>query len=42
MVGLATRIEAEDNDHYYSNVPLLSRWLQMEMGEEEIRKWQIH
>lgn len=41
-VGLVMRLETVDNDYYRSNVPLLSRWLQMEMGEEEIRKWQIH
>jgi len=42
MVGLVVRVEVDDNDCYRSKVPLLSRWLQMEMGEEEIRKWQIH
>ncbi|MBW4473547.1 MAG: HEAT repeat domain-containing protein [Stenomitos rutilans HA7619-LM2] len=41
-VGLVLRVETKDNDYYRSHVPLLSRWLQMEMGEEEIRKWQIH
>ena len=41
-VGLVMRLETADNDYYRSSVPLLSRWLQMEMGEEEIRKWQIH
>lgn len=41
-VGLVMRSETADNDYYRSSVPLLSRWLQMEMGEEEIRKWQIH
>jgi len=42
MVGLVVRAEMEDNDYYHSKVPLLLRWLQMEMGEEERRKWQIH
>jgi len=42
MVGLVVRVEVEDNDCYRSKVPLLLRWLEMEMGEEESRKWQIH
>ncbi|MBD2388621.1 HEAT repeat domain-containing protein [Cylindrospermum sp. FACHB-282] len=42
MVGLVVRVEQENNDYYYSKVPMLSRWLQLEMGEEEIKKWQIH
>jgi hypothetical protein len=42
MVGLLVRVEREKNDYYYSKVPMLSRWLQLEMGEEEIKKWQIH
>ncbi|OKH30225.1 hypothetical protein NIES2119_31320 [[Phormidium ambiguum] IAM M-71] len=42
MVGLVKRVEAQDdNDYYRSHVPLLSRWLQMEMGEQESRQWQI-
>jgi len=42
MVGLAIRLETKDNDYYRSNLPLLSNWLQMEMGQEEILQWQIH
>ncbi|MCC2692808.1 HEAT repeat domain-containing protein [Nodularia sp. LEGE 04288] len=41
-VGLVVRVEIENDDYYESNLPMLSHWLQMEMGEEEIKKWQIH
>jgi HEAT repeat protein len=40
-VGLIFRIENGDNDCYHSNMPLLSNWIKMELGEEEILKWQI-
>jgi HEAT repeat protein/AAA+ ATPase superfamily predicted ATPase len=42
MVGLIIRVERENNDYYYSRLPMLSQWLQLEIGEEEIKKWQIH
>ena len=41
-VGLLLRVELEGDDYYQGKVPMLSRWLQMEMGEEEIKKWQIY
>ena len=40
-VGLLIHWEIAENDYYRSNMPLFSRWIQMELGEEEIHTWQI-
>lgn len=40
-VGLVEHQESEDNDYYRSKVPLMSRWLRMQMKEEEMRQWQL-
>lgn len=40
-VGLVRREEKEDQDNYYIQVPLLSRWLQMHMTQEEIQQWKL-
>ena len=41
-VGLLDRDESGEVDRYRVRVPLLSRWLQMQMRQEEIRQWQLH
>ncbi len=40
-MGLVRREEAMDEDYFYLQVRLLSRWLQMEMKPEEIHTWQL-
>jgi len=40
-VGLVSARESEDGDRYRIQVPLMSRWLRMQMKEEEIRQWQL-
>lgn len=40
-VGLVSAQESEDRDRYRIQVPLMSRWLRMQMKEEEIRQWQL-
>ncbi|MBW4581985.1 MAG: ATP-binding protein [Tildeniella nuda ZEHNDER 1965/U140] len=41
-VGLISLTEVEDENYYCLQVPLLSRWLQMQLREEEILQWQIN
>jgi HEAT repeats len=40
-VGLVSRQDSEETDRYRIKVPLMSRWLRMQMKEEEIRQWQL-
>jgi hypothetical protein len=40
-VGLVSAQESEGSDRYRIQVPLMSRWLRMQMKEEEIRQWQL-
>ena len=40
-VELVVRRELEVGDDYQMKVPLLSRWLKMQMKVEEVRQWQI-
>jgi hypothetical protein len=40
-VGLVSAQESEARDRYRIQVPLMSRWLRMQMKEEEIRQWQL-
>ena len=40
-VGLVRREESQERDRYRLQVPLMSRWLRMQMKEEEIRQWQL-
>ncbi|MEQ8753901.1 MAG: HEAT repeat domain-containing protein [Coleofasciculus sp. G1-WW12-02] len=40
-VGLIHRDAIADKDYYQLQVPLLSRWLRMQMKPEEIQQWQL-
>ncbi|HSF74968.1 MAG TPA: HEAT repeat domain-containing protein [Microcoleus sp.] len=40
-VGLLYRPNSKETDRYRIQVPLMSRWLRMQMKEEEIRQWQL-
>jgi HEAT repeats len=40
-VGLVYRQDSEETDRYRIQVPLMSRWLRMQLKEEEIRQWQL-
>ncbi len=40
-VGLISRQETQKSDRYQIQIPLMSRWLRMQMKEEEIRQWQL-
>ncbi|MBW4589048.1 MAG: HEAT repeat domain-containing protein [Aetokthonos hydrillicola CCALA 1050] len=40
-VGLLYHGEVNNEDCYYIRVPLLSRWIQMRMTQEEIEEWRI-
>lgn len=40
-VGLLYHEEVEDQDFYHIRIPLLSRWIQMQMTEEEIEQCKI-
>ncbi len=40
-VGLVDREETVEGESYACRLPLLSRWLRMHMGAEEIRQWQV-
>ncbi|MFP4100227.1 hypothetical protein [Coleofasciculus sp.] len=40
-VGLIHRDAIADKDYYQLHVPLLSRWLRMQMKPEEIQQWQL-
>ena len=41
-VGLLERKEVEQEDFYQIRIPLLSRWIQMQLTEEEIAECKIH
>ncbi|MDF5723756.1 MAG: hypothetical protein PUP91_25485 [Rhizonema sp. PD37] len=41
-VGLLERKEVEQEDFYQIRIPLLSRWIQMQLTDEEIEQCKIH